>query len=71
MNTNYTPEQVELIDSLRSEDCPGCDDVKVPGRSFCRTCYGRLPTRLKKSLYDLVGHGYEAAFAESLKRLKG
>jgi hypothetical protein len=36
---------------------------------FCRACYMKLPSRLRVALYRQYGHGFEAAYAESLQFL--
>lgn len=59
------------IGSLQSTVCPGCDGGKGARKSFCGTCYGRLPAGLKADLYRSFGRGYEKAFAASLDTLFG
>lgn len=46
-----------------------CGSRKGAGKSFCYRCYKRLPSSLQKRLYQLIGDGYELAYAEALKVL--
>lgn len=60
----------QMIDSLYSRTCPACGDRKGEQKTFCYSCYGSLPARLKSSLYARVGSGYEPAVIQSMQALK-
>lgn len=61
----------EMIESLRSTVCPGCDSDKPEGKSFCRRCYFSLPKQLRSDLYRRYGQGYQQAFIDAMAQLKG
>lgn len=63
------PTKRQLIESLRSPVCPACANTKKVRQSFCGGCYGALPRRVQRDLYQLIGNGYEDAFAEALTHL--
>lgn len=67
---SWTPAQVELIESLAGEDCPGCLGRKGRRKSFCSRCYFKLPKPIRTALYNPVGNGYEDAHAAAMKHLK-
>lgn len=69
--TSWTEEQVQLIESLRGEECPGCGKRKRSRQSFCRVCYFKLPCDLRCDLYKRVGAGYEEAHAQAMHLLEG
>ena len=57
------------IDELNSEECI-CGKEKVPGNSFCYTCYKSLPLRMREALYQRLGCGYEAAYDKAVEWLE-
>jgi hypothetical protein len=59
-----------LIDSLYSKVCPACGDRKGEQKSFCYSCYGKLPPNFKRAVYARVGHGYEPAMLEAMNFLR-
>lgn len=61
----------EILDSLQSTVCSGCGGVKKARMSHCGRCYHKLPQWLKRKLYSRFGEGYEEAYEDSLKILKG
>lgn len=54
----------EIIRELAGVKCR-CGEPKVPKQTFCRFCYGKLPRKLQRELYRMVGEGYEEAYAAS------
>lgn len=56
------------LEMLTSTTCQ-CGASKTPRHSFCKSCFEKLPDRLRLSLYDRIGSGYESAFEESCKTL--
>ncbi len=56
------------IIELNSEECI-CGRDKVPGNSFCYTCYKSLPGDMQRALYQRMGGGYEAAYDEAVLML--
>jgi hypothetical protein len=72
MSSEITSDRrLEIVKSLRSGSCEGCGGFKRPGFSHCSKCYYKLSVQIRKRLYLRVGNGYEEAFEESLKVLKG
>lgn len=61
------PAQACLRD-LVSTTC-ACGSRKASRQTFCRRDYFRLPSGLRLSLYDLIGEGYEEAYARALEAL--
>lgn len=59
----------EAVESLNSITCPACGAGKVPTRSFCGGCSGRLPSSLASALYRKVFEGYLEAVQAALKYL--
>ncbi len=53
---------------LQSNECL-CGYYKKPGRSFCYSCYKRLPRHMQVALYQRIGCGYEEALDEAVKCL--
>ena len=60
----------DCIKELGSTTCQGCDGTKDRKKSHCRTCYFKLPRRIRVHLYDLVGSGYEEVYTESIILLR-
>lgn len=61
--------QTRLIQELVGTDCV-CGARKPSQMTHCRKCYFALPEPARSALYSLVGHGYEEAYAESLRLLR-
>lgn len=53
--------------NLRGEACV-CGDPKLPGKSFCKRDYFKLPQPMRSALYDR--NGYVAAFRAALAFLE-
>lgn len=53
---------VGYVKLLCAAQCPHCGKPKGRGKTFCRTCYRRLPYRIKRALWAKIGDGYEGAF---------
>ena len=60
----------DLVMSLRSGTCPACNKPKTAMKTFCYPCYRRLPRAKQDALYQLVGEGYEQAFADAMQHLR-
>jgi hypothetical protein len=52
--------------NLRGTSC-ACGDPKLPGKSFCRRDYFKLPNDMRSALYQRAG--YVAAFRAALDYL--
>lgn len=63
--------QRALIASLRGTRCPACEKRKYMGKSFCFSCWNRLPSALRQPLYRKFGEGYEEAHAAAMAALAG
>jgi hypothetical protein len=63
--------RMEILRGLGSTNCEGCGKSKRPKMSHCRACYFTLPQKMRTALYQGFGEGYEEAFEESLRYLKG
>ena len=48
------------FNELKSDGCM-CGARKQPGKSFCWTCWKKLPLELQRALYRRIGSGYEQA----------
>lgn len=64
-----TIEQVKLIRELRGTLCR-CGKEKGSMKAFCRQCYYTLSQAQRNSLYNLVGQGYEQAYASAVETLE-
>lgn len=64
-----TIDRQTALASLQSELCPACGNAKQVRHSLCARDYFALPTSLRRSLYDGISHGYEAALADALDTL--
>ena len=60
----------EAIDVLKSDKCD-CGRGKAVKKVFCAKCYSKLPSCLKRVLYDKIGDGFEEAVYEAREYLKG
>ena len=60
----------QLVASLRSFICPGCQGCKDQKKSFCGACFQLLSKDQQQALYRGIGQGYEKAFAEALLKIK-
>ncbi|MFA4971801.1 MAG: hypothetical protein WC683_04260 [bacterium] len=54
----------ELRDELLGRECQ-CGKTKGAGKSFCYSCFMRLPRKIKHDLYKLIGDGYEEAYKQA------
>lgn len=63
------PKRV-LIDSLYSMVCPACGERKGEEKTFCYSCFLKLPGAMKASTYMPVGKGYEQAVLDAMNYLK-
>lgn len=61
---------IAAVEALARRKCQ-CGATKQPKRSFCGRCFARLSPELKGRLYLPVGRGYEEAWKDALKHLKG
>jgi hypothetical protein len=50
------------LESLRGTECPHCANHKGAMKSFCMSCFMKLPTNMRGALYNRIGQGYEGAF---------
>lgn len=60
----------ELVQELRGVKCQ-CGAKKQPRKTFCGACYYSLTVTQQRALYRLVGNGYEEAYANAIKSLRG
>lgn len=60
---------LQAVDSLRSDTCPMCGAGKTSMRTFCGGCFGRLPSPLASALYRKVFEGYLEAVQAALRHL--
>jgi hypothetical protein len=49
---------------LKSDGCM-CGKPKQSGKSFCYSCWSKLPSEIQRALYKRIGSGYEAAYDEA------
>lgn len=63
------PDPRDLLRSLMCVVCPACGGHKKVKKSLCRSCFNRLPGRMKQDLYQHFGDGYEAALRAALEHL--
>lgn len=61
--------QMEMLESLRGVVCPGCLGRKGGMKSFCGSCYRKLPMKQRHDLYNRMGDGYEEAHDTAMKIL--
>lgn len=61
-------DALDLIDELLGNQCR-CGSKKKTRQTFCRACYFKLPGRVRASLYNRVGEGYEEAYANAVEFL--
>lgn len=55
-----------IFENLRGPVC-ACSEAKRSGRSFCASCYFRLPKSLRNALY--TGNGYVESYRAALRYL--
>ena len=55
-----------IYTNLRDEIC-ACGDPKLPGKSFCKRDYSKLPRAMRNALYQRAG--YVDAFRAALRYL--
>ena len=60
---------VELVKELGGATCQ-CGKLKTSRQTFCRRCYFQLSGVIRARLYELVGQGYEEAYASAMEILK-
>lgn len=48
----------EAMQSLLSQTCPACGNLKLPKKSLCRDDYFRLPSSMQNNLYRDIQQGY-------------
>jgi hypothetical protein len=65
------PSDREILDDLMGKKCRTCGGSKGPRMSHCRSCYFKLPDKMRTALYQRFGRGYENAYRESCKFLGG
>lgn len=58
----------KLIAELRSVTCR-CGAAKKTRQTFCPQCYYALPHSMRVRLWDLMGEGYEQAYAAAAEKL--
>jgi hypothetical protein len=61
---------VSILADFLGRKCSGCGASKDTNRSFCFTCYRKLPKGMQSDLWRRFGCGYEAAFNDALAWLK-
>ena len=55
-----------LMRSLRCTICPACGQSKRSRRSFCFSCFIRLPRKFQQWLYSRFNEGYAESVSEAL-----
>ncbi len=65
-----TASRGQLLESLRSRECPSCAGAKKSMHSLCVQCYRSLPADMRSALYRLIGDGYETALEAALRHLR-
>lgn len=60
----------QILDDLVGTVCRACDGAKNGRMSHCRSCYYKLPTKMRMALYKKFGDGYEEAYIESCDYLE-
>lgn len=58
-------DQKFYLRELQSDQCQ-CDKSKGPGKSFCYSCWRKLPADIQRSLYRRIGQGYEDAYERAV-----
>lgn len=67
---NDPDDKLFYLNEFRSEQCQ-CGLSKQSRRSFCYTCFKRLPEFKQKALFQRFGEGYEEAYDDAVKWLNG
>jgi hypothetical protein len=62
-------EKTALADFMGTV-CSICGKKKDSGKTFCLSCYYRLPHKMRTALYFRFGSGYEQAFAQAQEWLR-
>lgn len=57
-----------LLEELAGTEC-ACGKKKVEFRSFCYSCWKKLPGDVQSRLFNRMGDGYEDAHAAAIKIL--
>jgi len=60
--------QNSYLSALYSNECV-CGNTKKTKKSFCYSCYKKLPRDLQTDLYSRMGAGYEQAYDAAVKYL--
>lgn len=58
----------DLLRELAGPLCR-CGRPKRTRETFCASCYHRLPTHLRRALYQRIGQGYEEAYEAAIDYL--
>ena len=56
---------IKYFNELQGSQCQ-CGKNKNPKKSFCRSCYFKLPYNMQSDLYKRIGDGYKAAFDQAV-----
>ena len=59
---------MEYFYDLQGKECQ-CGKPKQPKKSFCPSCYKKLPLNLQSDIYKRIGEGYQEAFDASVEYL--
>ncbi len=62
-------EQLRLLEELKGTSCL-CGGTKQPRSSVCFGCWGKLPRKIQRGLYQRIGQGYEEAYAAAKNHLE-
>ncbi|MCE5242476.1 MAG: phage protein GemA/Gp16 family protein [Syntrophobacteraceae bacterium] len=61
-------DQKFYLRELQSDQCQ-CGKSKGSGKSFCYSCWKKLPVDLQRPLYRRLGQGYEEAYEQAARHL--
>ena len=59
---------IEALEILKNNQC-ACGSGKQFRAAFCRSCYYKLPTAIRRALYAKLGSGFEQAYDLALDTL--
>lgn len=59
---------IEALEVLKNNQCV-CGDGKQFRTAFCRKCYFKLPTAIRRALYAPLGSGFEQAYKLAVETL--
>jgi len=68
-NNEIKKYQNSYLAALYSDECV-CGENKKPKKTFCYSCYKKLPHDLQIDLYNRMGDGYEQAYDAAVKWLE-